>query len=98
MSYRLEYSEEVRGDLRTLPGFYRQRIRRILEALPDDPRPACRRPLRGDIPNGYKIRLDHWRVIYQVDDAEQALYVLAIRRKTGPETYQDLEIVTPPES
>ena len=97
MSYRLRYSEEVRHALRSLPGFYRQQVRRMLEALPENPRPPRSGPLREGIPNGCRIRLGRWRIIYQVDDDERTIYVLAIRRKTGPETYQDLGLAVPPE-
>jgi mRNA-degrading endonuclease RelE of RelBE toxin-antitoxin system len=92
--YRLRYSEEVRRALHRLPGNYRQRFRRILEKLPDDPYPAGSVPLRHSVPGGRKMRLDQWRLIYQVDEQAQILYVLAIRRKTGPETYQDLPEVS----
>ena len=96
MSYRLRYSEEVRHTLRSLPAFYRQQVRRGLEALPENPHPPGSRPLRGGIPNGYRIRLGRWRIIYQVDDDERTIYVLAIRRRTGPETSQDLGLAVPP--
>ena len=96
MSYRPRYSEEVRQALRSLPGFCRQQVRRVLEALPGNPHPPGSRPLREGIPNGYRIRLGRWRIIYQVDDDEQTIYVLAIRRKTGPETCQDLGLAVPP--
>jgi mRNA-degrading endonuclease RelE of RelBE toxin-antitoxin system len=92
--YQLRYSEEARHTLRRLPGNYRQRFRRILESLPDDPYPTGSVPLRHSLPGGRKIRLDQWRLIYQVDKEAQILYVLAIRRKTGPETYQDLPEVS----
>jgi hypothetical protein len=32
-----------------------------------------------------------WRIIYRVDEQNGSLLILAIRRKVGPETYQDLE-------
>ena len=96
MSYRLRYSEEVRHTLRSLPGFHRQQVRRLLEALPENPHPPRSGPLREGIPNGYRIRLGRWRIIYQVDDDEQTIYVLAIRRKAGPETYEHLDLAIPP--
>ena len=97
MSYRLGYSEEVRHAWRSLTGFHRQQVRRMLEALPENPHPPRSGPLREGIPNGYRIRLGRWRIIYQVSDDERTIYVLAIRRKTGPETYQDLGLAVPPE-
>ena len=97
MSYQLRYSGEARHALRSLPAFYRQQVRRVLEALPENPHPPRSGLLREGMPNGYRIRLGRWRIIYQVDGDEQTIYVLAIRRKAGPETYQDLGLAVPPE-
>lgn len=89
MSYRLSYSEEFRRAIRTMPGNYRQRIRWLVESLAGDPRPPSARPL-CDAPGAYRIRLDAWRLIYEVDDELSTVVILAIRRKSGPETYQDI--------
>ena len=75
--------------LRTLPGFYRQRVKRIVEQLSEEPRPAQAKALR-DLEDGWRIRLGSWRIIYQVDEAGGDITILAIREKAGPETYQDL--------
>jgi mRNA-degrading endonuclease RelE of RelBE toxin-antitoxin system len=91
--YRLEYSEDVRRAIRTLPGFYRQQVKRIVAGLADDPFPASAEALRDPIPSGYKIPVSGWRIIYQVDEADLCVYVLDIRRKTGPETYERLNLV-----
>lgn len=72
-----------------MPGAYRQRTRRALQALESDPRPASATPLR-DLPDCYRLRLDEWRVIYHVDDATRTILVLRVAKKRGPETYQDL--------
>jgi mRNA-degrading endonuclease RelE of RelBE toxin-antitoxin system len=45
--------------------------------------------LRG-LPGRDRIRLDGWRVIYRVNEAAQELLILFVRRKSGPETYQDV--------
>jgi mRNA interferase RelE/StbE len=88
--YQISYADEARQALRTLPGNYRQRIRRLIESLSDAPRPPKVQELR-DLPNRYRLRLDHWRVIYRVDDEQMTILVLRVRRKHGPETYQDIE-------
>ena len=44
-----------------------------------------------DMPGRYRIRLVKWRVIYRVDDDDQVVLVLRVRRKTGPETYDGIE-------
>jgi mRNA-degrading endonuclease RelE of RelBE toxin-antitoxin system len=65
--YRIRYSEEAKRALPGLPGNYRQRVRRQVEALATNPRPPNAEPLRddplhGDAVERYKIRLDRWKV------------------------------------
>ena len=90
MRYQINYADEARRSLRTLPGNYRQRIRRLVESLADEPRPRQAIELR-DMPNRYRIRVDHWRLIYRIYDDEIVVLVLDIRYKTGPETYDEIE-------
>lgn len=89
MSYALRYTEETRRALKTLPGFYRQRAKQLLEALAQDPYPPRSKLLR-DATDLYRLRLGGWRIIYQVDEDDQQVIIVAIREKTGPETYEDL--------
>jgi mRNA interferase RelE/StbE len=88
--YQINYTDEARRSLRILPGNYRQRIRRLIESLADDPRPRQAVELR-DMPNRYRIRVDSWRLIYRVYDEEIVVLVLDIRHKSGPETYEAID-------
>jgi mRNA interferase RelE/StbE len=93
VAFRIRYTEEAKDALKDVPGNYRQRLRREIEALADAPRPPHAQPLRGDTPpprERYKIRLDRWRIIYRVLDDEETIRILRIRLKTGPETYASL--------
>ncbi|MCG2767141.1 MAG: type II toxin-antitoxin system RelE/ParE family toxin [Anaerolineae bacterium] len=90
MTYRLRITETAKQELRRLPGYVRQRARHIVKALADDPRPSEAKELR-DMPGRYRIRLVKWRVIYRVDDENQVVLVLRVRRKIGPETYKGIE-------
>ncbi len=95
MRYRIRYTEEAKRALPDVPGNYRQRIRREIEALGDNPRPRQAVRLRSDPGEAnpaerYKIVLDKWRLIYRVIEDEKTVHILRIRIKTGPETYRDL--------
>ena len=90
MPYRIEYSDRARSDLRRVPGNYRQRAKRLIASLADNPRPPKAKELR-DNPNGYRLWLDRWRVIYRVDDDLQVVFIAGVRPKKGPETYEDLQ-------
>lgn len=88
MPYQIEYTEEARGALRTAPGFYRQRFRRTIEGLAEDPRPAEAKPTRDH--DRYKIRFDRWRIIYVIRESDRAVRILRIALKKGPGIYQNL--------
>lgn len=90
MSFRISYTEEARQALHSMPGNYRGRARRLLESLAKNPHPTGAKELR-ELPGYFRLRLDGWRVIYRVDQESDSLLILAIRRKIGPETYQNLE-------
>jgi mRNA-degrading endonuclease RelE of RelBE toxin-antitoxin system len=87
--YRLSYTYEAKRALRDALGFYRQRFRRAIEGLAGDPTPTDAEPMRE--PGFYKIRFDHWRLIYRVRDDLGEARILWVRAKIGPETYQGLE-------
>jgi mRNA interferase RelE/StbE len=90
MAYRLRYSFAAYRDLTELPGNYRQRVRRAIESLAVQPRPAGAKELR-ERPGRYRLRLDRWRLIYRIDEADGVVLILRVRVKTGPETYLDIE-------
>jgi len=88
--YRIEYSDETEHDLSRLPGNYRQRVKRLIEALRQNPRPAAAKSLR-DRPTRFRIWLDRWRLIYEVDDESCIVFILRVKQKRGPETYEGLD-------
>ena len=61
----------------------------MIENLGDNPRPPGAKELRG-LPEHFRVRPNGWRVIYRVDKGSLSLLVLAIRLKSGPETYEGL--------
>jgi mRNA interferase RelE/StbE len=79
-----------------LPGRFRQRVKQAIVALADDPRPPKSRPLDVsdlDMPSDVelrRIRMDPWRVVYAVNDAEAWVWVLAVRKRP-PYDYENLE-------
>jgi mRNA interferase RelE/StbE len=90
MRYRLSTTVQARNDLRNLPGHVRQIALRIVNSLAENPRPPEARELR-ETPGRYRIRLQKWRLIYRVYDEDGAVLLLRVRRKTGPEIYENLE-------
>lgn len=79
-------------EIKELPGHMRQRVRKSVGALGEKPRPAKSKMLHA--PNLAcelrRLRLDRWRVVYAITEAEQAVDVLAVRKRP-PYDYGDLE-------
>ena len=99
-------------EVQDLPGHIRQRVRRAIAALPDEPRPVESKVLARPIQEASldaqasvagaedqsqeparelrRIRLDRWRIVYAITEADQAIDVLTVR-KHPPYDYGDLE-------
>jgi len=78
-------------EIKDLPGNMRQRVKRAIDALADDPRPPRSKAL--DAPEFEqelrRLRLDRWRIVYAVTEADKAVDVLAVRKRP-PYDYGDL--------
>ena len=95
MTYELYLEPAVHEARKGLPGNARQRIRRHLQALAGRPRPRDSRRLETSsiqLAPGVevrRIRMDRWRIVYAVNDAESWVWVLGIYRRP-PYNYEDL--------
>jgi mRNA-degrading endonuclease RelE of RelBE toxin-antitoxin system len=95
LTMRLWVEPDVVDSIATLPGHLRQRVRRAVSELAQIPRPPHSRAL--SIPDDLhiegvearRLRIDHWRVVYIVDQDLDLITVLAVRRRP-PYNYDDL--------
>lgn len=78
--------------MKDLPGNMRQRVRRAVDALAENPRPPGSKRLDapGLDPKLYRLRLGRWRVIYAITEQDRAVDVLTVRIRP-PYDYGDLE-------
>lgn len=90
MADRLRITATAQSEILGLPGHLRQRARRVVSELAEQPRPRGAKELRG-LPNRYRLWLNGWRIIYRVDEPDKVVLVLRVRHKEGPETYEGLE-------
>lgn len=91
MSYRVWIDPAARDEARIAPGNVRQRLKRAMLSLRDDPRPPRSKALDWP-PESFeprRLRIGQWRVIYAVDDADRWVWVLAVRKRP-PYDYGDL--------
>jgi mRNA interferase RelE/StbE len=77
--------------MKVLPGSVRQRVRRTVTALASDPRPPKSKALdvTGLPCEVRRLRLDAWRIVYAITEAERIVDVLAVRKRP-PYDYGDL--------
>jgi mRNA interferase RelE/StbE len=81
-----------------LPGKMRQRVKRSIDGLQNEPRPAESKRLDFPDPDQFpglgvevrRLRLDKWRVLYSIREEEKVVDVLAIRKRP-PYDYGDLQ-------
>ena len=96
ITYRLWIEPEVHSAREQLPGNVRQRVKQILNGLRANPRSSSSKRLDVsdlDIPKALEIRrvrLEHWRVLYAVNDQDGWVWVLGIYRRP-PYQYEDLQ-------
>lgn len=90
--YKVYTTPQAFREIKSLPGNIRQRVRRAIGELADDPRPPQSKAL--NIPDFdrelWRLRLDRWRVVYTITEADLIVDVLAVRKRP-PYDYGDLE-------
>ncbi len=95
MTYQIFLEPEVHHARERLPGNFRHRFRTAITSLGTEPRPAGSQVLDTSslsVPAGIEVRrlrIDPWRLVYAISDAEGWVWLLALRRRP-PYEYDDL--------
>lgn len=76
MSYEVYVLRRAQKELAQLPPEAFGRVREMLRALAENPRPSGCLKLTGR--DGWRIRVGAYRGVYEVDDREQSVTVLHI--------------------
>lgn len=76
MSYHIQVLRRAQKELARLPGQDYERVRDAIRALADDPRPSGCKKLTGR--EGWRIRVGHYRVLYEIEDAVRIVTVLDV--------------------
>jgi mRNA-degrading endonuclease RelE of RelBE toxin-antitoxin system len=90
ISYKVYILPQASQEIDRLPGHVRQRVRRAVIGLRDDPKPAL--GIQLDLGAGrelWRLRLDTWHLVYLLDRDWGTIYVLAVRKRP-PYQYEDL--------
>ncbi|GAB4431935.1 MAG: hypothetical protein Kow0031_13220 [Anaerolineae bacterium] len=78
-------------EIKHLPGNVRQRLKRTIDRLADNPYPPKSKKLNWDHVelNLCRLRLDRWRIVYAVNESEWTVDILTVRKRP-PYDYTDL--------
>ena len=89
--YRVYVTPEALAEIKDLPGNIRQRIRQTVKAFANQPDLAQSKQLQLNDPDRqlFRLRLDNWRIVYVISEAEKTIDVIAIRKRP-PYDYGDL--------
>ena len=89
--YKVYITPQAFKETKALPGNIRQRVRRAIGELADDPRPSVSKALVTEFDRElWRLRLDRWRIVYAITETDLTVDVLAIRKRP-PYDYADLE-------
>ncbi len=81
MSYRVDIDPAAAKELDALSGNVRAQALQMFRLLKANPKPPRAKELRGK-PGILRIWLaGRWRIVYQVDDAQQVIVILRVRLK-----------------
>lgn len=93
--YDLLIESSAHQQRKALPGQIRQRIKRTIDELANDPRPSTSEVLDTtdlNVPENIelrRVRIEKWRLIYAVNDIEKWVWVWGVRKRP-PYDYEDL--------
>jgi mRNA interferase RelE/StbE len=79
--------------IKKLPGNVRHRIKRTIDDLANNPRPVESKQLNTELAQDEReirrVRIDNWRIVYLITEAEKTIDVVAVRKRP-PYDYGDL--------
>ena len=76
-SYHIKIEKRALKALSSLPKRLRNRIRKAIDGLAEDPRPPGVKKL-ADLESLYRIRVGNYRVVYQIQDMDLLVLVVKI--------------------
>ncbi len=73
MSYSVLVSGRARRELRSFSKEIVARIDQQIVALAEDPRPRGSKKLRSKSPEGWRVRVGDYRILYRIDDLKRVV-------------------------
>ena len=79
MAYRLEFTTAAARQLRKLDESIQLRLAPHLNSLPENPRPAGSKKLKGTV--GYRLRVGDYRILYEIEDTPSRILIVKIAHR-----------------
>ena len=84
MQYQLKpFNRRVKQRLRELPASLRSEMLDILYDLRENPYPPYAEPLRNEYFGVWKIKVDGWRILYEVHEQDRYIQIDSIKPRDG---------------
>ncbi len=74
-------SRRVEKEIADLPGTIRERVVQAIRQLADNPRPPGARKLSGEMRGAWRVRIGHYRVIYDINGDARLVIVLTVAHR-----------------
>jgi len=71
-------SRRVEKEIADLPSTVRDRVMQAIRKLAENPRPPGSRKLSGEMRGAWRVRVGDYRVIYDIEDDQRQVIVLAV--------------------
>lgn len=78
--YRLDWQARVRSQIRQIPNQIGFECLQAILSLSKDPYPPNAEELPAPYKNIWKIKLDGWRILYEVIEEDQVVIIIAVKR------------------
>lgn len=77
--YLIFFSSTARKHFESIDARYKRLISRAIESLIEDPHIGV--PLRGELRGLWKLRVSHYRIVYEIYELEIRVYVIDINHR-----------------
>ncbi len=90
-AYRISIRPQALRELKDAPAYVRHRLKQAIDNLEDNPFSGKIKQLSldEDVEAVYRLRLENWRILYQVSETDLYIDILAVRKRP-PYDYGDL--------
>ena len=76
-SFKIEFAKTAAAEFNSVPFQFRRQINQRIMRLQNEPRPTDSIPV-GE--STHRLRVFEWRVLYEIDEAEASVRILAVIR------------------